>query len=318
MDASQQALLAAIQSDTSKQLAALKTDLTSELNTTMTKAIDKSEAKMNQKMQDRFDKHAAANKSSLSGVTSDINKKIENITKEVDKLKVSNSSGSGYVQDPWHVASQASKKLCADGRVPIPTNRAVPPPPQPYGEENTKKQRTVKVIGFIGNTDKITRIKLTRDFIDKLGMVQNLEKVDAYGTEGREAVIIFTTKEAARQFIMDNKEQFAEFKPPGIDGDEKKMRFSLYPSPTGRKVENATRLLSKLILASKYIAEDDFKYSQYAGTISYKKFPVIYVKCNQEFEVKYVLDRINLKEINEEGFEAKLEESIRKFKDEFQ
>ena len=182
-------------------------------------------------------------------------------------------------------------------------------------EIREKLERRVTVGGFMGNSPKMERESKVNILLTSLGVMKNYGKYDVFakGATGPEAVIQFESRERASQFIKDNIEELKKFKVAGRSGEERNTFFSLHMDEHQWKVYHATRLLTSSIIDSKKLEPMTVKGVKHKGIISINDFDIIKMKIGLDGNVEYKYIKQNIKDLGEEGFEAKLKPIVDAF-----
>ena len=185
-------------------------------------------------------------------------------------------------------------------------------------EVRVKLEKRVTVSGFMNNSTKDERETPINQFLGGLGTITNYgeHKVFAKGATGSEVVIEFSSKEVAKQFVMDNMKEIKAFKVKGKVGETRTTFFNRYLDEDQWKVYHATRLLAAS-LAGK-MSHLVFKALKHKGIISINDFDAIKIKVGMDGNMDFKPLKQNIEDVGEEGLEVKLKGIISEFSAKFE
>ena len=188
----------------------------------------------------------------------------------------------------------------------------------PMEEVETKKSRRVEIDNFRGDSSPEDRIAWVKDFVTKIETMGNYGEyeVKAYNKGGRDAFIIFKDGRTARQFHSDNKKAFKDALVKYPEG-ERKLFFNQPTTVQEGKVQTGTRLLAKKLKEFEAFKTQDVVAQKFSGIVSSNKFAVAYVKCNDDLQMKFVVDQRNLKDMGLGAHIAELDAMVQDFAKDF-
>ena len=258
-------------------------------------------------------------KESITKITKEFNDKIDKFQKENDKKYSECQSALKELRQQFE---QLKKRVTWEKESKRPCNSATRSSSQGGAgarvlkdEIREKLERRVTVGGFLGNSSKVVRETAVKEFVAKLGTMENYGKYEVFakGATGPEAVIQMESRERASQFIKDNIEAIKTFKIQGNAGESRSTFFSLHLDENQWKIYHATRLLTSKIIDSQKLDPMTIKAVKHRGIVSINDFSIIKIKVGMDDAIEYKYVKQNLKDLGGEGVESKLKELVDEF-----
>ena len=226
------------------------------------------------------------------------------------------NSGSGSGSGHWEAKDDANKR-----------RRTGSPSFTKPSYEESKTQSTsihdcrVFVENFPVNYSKEQRKTFLDGFLDGLGTMQNVRgKYETFcrgPRVGSEAILQFESPEAAKQFVMDNKEEINDIKVHD-NGSEFKLYFNLNKSKAVKKKENCVRLFGKFITENSIFDDAEVETDKRNAVVIVNNVPVIKISINKDDEIKYFVDKRACQQSNVDDVFEKATSAVNDFSSTFQ
>ena len=249
---------------------------------------------------------AEVNADNLRTAIEGVESKMDDIVKDVAKLKI---NGNGK-PDPWHTYARADESAPSKARrvgEPHEHRRSSDLPENVLDEAFTKAQCKVKVDGFLGNATNDYRVQSLTTFLGTLEHYTGKGEIKAYGKTDSMAYIVFETPQQAKDFLKTNGKEFGSFKPEGVNGTDRKMKFSGWISKKDMKKKSATNVFGNILKQKfKFEEEHNFHWDNIRCCVKVKDFQVVAISMDEEMNVKF---HSKIRNINDCGV-ALLKEAI--------
>ena len=256
---------------------------------------------------------AEVSNNNLNSAIGGIEAKMDNIVNDVEKLKINDKTAP----DPWSNFVRAGDAAPSKARRVGESHehrRSSDRPENVLDEAFTKSQCKVKVDGFLGNATNEYRVQSLKTFLGTLEHYTGKGEIKAYGKNDSMAYIIFEIPQQAKDFLKTNGKELNSFKPEGVNGEDRKMKFSGWISKKDMKKKSATNVFGNILKQKfKFTEEHNFHWDNIRCCVKVKDFQVVAISMDEDMNVKF---HIKLRNINDCGvtlLKEAIEEAIVEF-----
>ena len=311
MNESMDSKLSAMRNDMNMRDSAFQSKMM-EINT---QSETKIQAGLAKALEEQIEKTNLNIKSAIGGVE----EKMEGIIKDVEQLKLNGQDAPmGGACDPWASYSRAEgngpSKMRRVGES-SENRRASDRPGNVLDEAFVKSQCKVKVDGFLGNSSNEYRTEALKTFLGTLEHYTGKGEIKAYGKYDSTAYIIFESPQQAKDFLKTNGKHFNSFLPTGVDGTNRKMKFTGWTSKKDHKKKAATNVFGNILKQKFAFSEDqNFHWDCVRACVRVKDFQVVPISIDDDSKINFHIKDRNINDCGVALLKEAIENAISEFR----